>query len=636
MPDLLMKKLLAFLAIIQIAAVQYGQIIDHTCTNLSSIPVYYIERAKASLSIVYEHTSHGSQIIDGMTGLYNWKGSLYTWNNGGINGALDIHDHGITGGSDLGSPDWTSWASSTRSYLRNPANYDVNVVMWAWCGQVSTATESNIRTYLSLMSSLETEFPLVKFVYMTGHLDGTGVNGNLNLRNEQIRNYCRSNNKLLFDFADIESYDPDNVFYLNRRANDNCDYDSDSNGSLDKNWAISWQSTHTVNTDWYWCNSAHSQPLNANRKAYAAWWMFARLAGWSGPSSVIPVTGISVTPATGSAVISTVGGTLQLNAAVYPSNATNRNVVWSVTNNTGQAIISPSGLVTAVSAGTVTACATAADGSGISASLTITITLQSIPVTAVTVSGAGGASSIAVDNGSLQLIASVYPSNATNKLVAWTIMNISGEASVSSSGNVTASADGIVVVKATALDGSGCYGTLSIEITNQHIPVQSILINTESGLNTIPEIKGSLQLSVEISPAAATIKDVNWSIENITGEASINQTGLVTAIDEGIVNVIAEAADGTGIKATLELDIKSKRGEPLYAIIQGNEIRIPLEARYTNSWIGIYDFNGTLVLKQKTDVIDSVFDSSGLKPGIYFIVLSNSVVLRVGKFIIPG
>ncbi|MEI2722001.1 MAG: hypothetical protein V9H26_00205 [Verrucomicrobiota bacterium] len=32
-----------------------------------------------------------------MTGLYNWKGSTYAWNNGGLNGALDIHDNGITG-----------------------------------------------------------------------------------------------------------------------------------------------------------------------------------------------------------------------------------------------------------------------------------------------------------------------------------------------------------------------------------------------------------------------------------------------------------------------------------------------------------------------------------------------------------
>jgi hypothetical protein len=27
-------------------------------------------------------------------------------------------------------------------------------------------------------------------------------------------------------------------------------------------------------------HTSHSQPLNANQKAYAAWWLWARLAGW--------------------------------------------------------------------------------------------------------------------------------------------------------------------------------------------------------------------------------------------------------------------------------------------------------------------------------------------------------------------
>ena len=54
------------------------------------------------------------------------------------------------------------------------------------------------------MNQLEIDYPNVKFVYMTGHLDGSGANGNLNLRNEQIRAYARANNKILYDFADIE------------------------------------------------------------------------------------------------------------------------------------------------------------------------------------------------------------------------------------------------------------------------------------------------------------------------------------------------------------------------------------------------------------------------------------------------
>jgi hypothetical protein len=221
-----------------------------------------------------------------MAGLENWKGSQYAFNEGGTNGALDIDDYAFPGASDLGNPDRIAWESATRNYLNDPANSDVNVVIWSWCGQVSSATEADINTYLNLMNGLENDFPDVNFVYMTGHLDGTGLNGNLHQRNEQIRNFCLINNKILYDFADIESYDPDGNYYLDKYANDNCDYDSDGNGSLDKNWAIDWQNSHVLNVDWYDCSAAHSQPLNGNLKAYGAWWLWANLAGWSSASEI--------------------------------------------------------------------------------------------------------------------------------------------------------------------------------------------------------------------------------------------------------------------------------------------------------------------------------------------------------------
>jgi hypothetical protein len=253
-------------------------IIDHRCININTIPSESISAAKKNLHIAYSHTSHGSQVTDGMTGLTSFKGTLFSWNNGGSGGALDLHDYAMSG--DLGAPDRTSWATQTRTYLA--ANADVNVIIWSWCGQVSTSTEADITAYLNLMSGLEKDFKNVKFVYMTGHLDGTGLTGNLHLRNEQIRNYCKTNNKILFDFADIECYNPDGVYFGAKKPNDACDYDNDGNGSLESNWAIQWQNTHTQGKDWYNCSSAHSQPLNANQKAYAAWWLWARIAGWDG------------------------------------------------------------------------------------------------------------------------------------------------------------------------------------------------------------------------------------------------------------------------------------------------------------------------------------------------------------------
>jgi hypothetical protein len=264
-------------------------IVDHACTDLRQIPQLAIEQAKTSLHIAYAHTSHGSQVTDGMTSLVYFANSgglglslptnIFVWNNGGTGGALDLHDYAMAG--DVGY--YPQWVNETRAYLVNPLNADVNVIIWSWCGEASEYTHQQmIDYYLAPMNQLEIDYPLVQFVYMTGHLDGTGQTGNLNLRNQQIRDYCVSNTKTLYDFADIESYDPDGlVHYMPLLCNDNCDYDSDGNGSLDKNWALDWQNSHTVNVDWYTCSATHTQPLNGNRKAYAAWWLWSRLGGWN-------------------------------------------------------------------------------------------------------------------------------------------------------------------------------------------------------------------------------------------------------------------------------------------------------------------------------------------------------------------
>jgi Disaggregatase related repeat/Fibronectin type III domain len=272
---------------------------DHNCTDVTQIPESAIIHAKASLHIAYGHTSHGSQLTTGMRGLVGFMNGLgytpglYDFNSGGAGGALDLRDTPFSGADDLGAPDRSAWATATRNYL--DAYPEVNVIVWSWCGEVSDASEAQIDLYLSLMESLEQDYPNVRFVYMTGHLDGGGENGNLNLRNQQIRDYCQNHNKILYDFADIESYDPDAlVNYMALLADDACDYDSDANGSRDQNWALNWQAAHTLNEDWYACSSAHSQPLNANRKAYAAWWLWARLAGWN---ECLPApSGLTATP----------------------------------------------------------------------------------------------------------------------------------------------------------------------------------------------------------------------------------------------------------------------------------------------------------------------------------------------------
>lgn len=257
-------------------------IVDHASIDLAAIPAAYINQAKETLHIAYGHTSHGSQLTTGMAGLVTWEGDLYAFNSGGAGGALDFRDfNGNFGGlgvaNDLGNPDRTAWESATRAFLNQ--NPDINVIIWSWCGQVD-GSASDIQLYLGLMDGLEDDYPDVRFVYMTGHTDGAPLTGNVPARNQQIRDYCLANNKILYDFADIESYNPDGAYFGDKLVNDACDYDSDGNGTRDRNWAVDWQNAHPG--EWYNCSSAHSQPLNANMKAYAAWALWARLAGWDG------------------------------------------------------------------------------------------------------------------------------------------------------------------------------------------------------------------------------------------------------------------------------------------------------------------------------------------------------------------
>lgn len=285
-----LKYLIAFLFLSYFDLLaQQPLIIDHTCTDLGKIPVSYIQTAKQNLRIGYGHTSHGSQLVTGLEALESLGSDFYfTKTNYVSQPGVFLNDYwgDAAGVQDLGSDGSLAWRDATIQLL-NLSNNDRNVVMWSWCRGVSWTNAAGIQAYLDAMNQLEINYPNVKFVYMTGHLDGTGVNGNLNQRNEQIRNYCRTNNKILFDFADIESYDPDlQTNYMILKANDGCFYDSDGNGSLDMNWATNWINGHSSNQLAQLASNcdecAHSEKLNCIQKGIAYWWMLARIAGWNG------------------------------------------------------------------------------------------------------------------------------------------------------------------------------------------------------------------------------------------------------------------------------------------------------------------------------------------------------------------
>jgi hypothetical protein len=309
--------------------------VNHNCTRFRQIPAKWVEEAKKVLHIAYGHTSHGSQLTDGMTGLVTFTkgggGPQFAWNNGGTSGALDLHDYAMPG--DLGN--YPKWIEYTKTYLNDPKNKDVNVVVWAWCGQVLNYTsQMMIDRYLAPMSQLEKDYPNVTFVYMTDHLN-FWYRPATTARNDQIRDYCIANKKILYDFADIESYDPDGIYY--RFAQDSCDYYQYEWGRLLGNWAKDWQSSHKKDVEWYECTAAHSQPLNGNLKAFAAWWLWARLAGWPG-----------MTALTGSARLlsAKTGGTVRLDLDAGTTRAAKTYVLTGSLSGTSPGLPLPGGQVT--------------------------------------------------------------------------------------------------------------------------------------------------------------------------------------------------------------------------------------------------------------------------------------------------
>jgi len=276
---------------------------------LRAIPAAYVEKARTSLHIAYQHTSHGTQVARGMFGLPDYKEgdkALFgITNNAQETGKLDFNDYALVpyaapgvDASDL-SRNETAFIQATRNFLSDDANDHINVIMWSWCNIAGHLPATN---YLPGMDSLIWEYGRegsrigtgdgqrqhpVTFIMMTGHanLESNVGEGNPKNQADIILDYAKKNQMFCLDYYSIDTHDMSGNYWEDAG-------DDGNSATYGGNYYMDWQSANELGTGWFENKTApggevifgahNTQHITANRKAYAMWWILARIAGWDG------------------------------------------------------------------------------------------------------------------------------------------------------------------------------------------------------------------------------------------------------------------------------------------------------------------------------------------------------------------
>ena len=236
------------------------------------------------------------------------------------------------------------------------------------------------------------------------------------------------------------------------------------------------------------------------------------------------------------------GTTYDLFATIAPSNATNKELIWT-SSNTAVVTVSASGRVTARGNGTAIITATAKDGSKKAARCTITV---KTPVSAVKLNVTSKAMK---PKDVYYLSATVSPSTASNTDLLW-ISNNTKVATVSASGRVTARGNGTAIITATAKDGSKKAAKCTITVKT---PVSAVKLNVTS---KAMKPKDVYYLSATVSPSTASNTDLLW-ISNNTKVATVSASGRVTARGNGTAIITATAKDGSKKAAKCTITVKT-------------------------------------------------------------------------------
>ena len=233
------------------------------------------------------------------------------------------------------------------------------------------------------------------------------------------------------------------------------------------------------------------------------------------------------------------GSGVYLSATVLPTNATNKNVIWSASPEN---VISVDniGKVTGLIPGEGDVTATTEDG-GFTATCHIIVNAVTINPERVTLDR----ETLELTEGETAVLtATVLPENTTDKTVQWRTID-EAVATVDQEGKVTAVGAGKTLIVAS------CGGIeAACEVTVKKIQATGITI--EPATVTIAEGK-TFQLSATVSPANAD-QTVEW-VSYDTDVARVDASGLVTAVKEGTTKIFARSKAFTDVSASCEVTV---------------------------------------------------------------------------------
>jgi uncharacterized protein YjdB len=145
------------------------------------------------------------------------------------------------------------------------------------------------------------------------------------------------------------------------------------------------------------------------------------------------------------------------------------------------------------------------------------------------------------------IIASVLPTDATNKKVTWT-SDDPEIATVDESGLVTGVSAGQVNITCTTEDGG--FTAICVVAVNATLITQITLNTSERSIDR----GDTFQLVPTIIPDNASIPTLQWSSNN-TDVVTVSNSGLLTAVGAGTATVTVEATDGSATTATATITI---------------------------------------------------------------------------------